>query len=77
MTATMLPDWRVRATGPRWPLQPLLDAAGMGATELAQTAGFSRRSGHRWAAAGDLDDHLADLLATRVGLHPVLVWPDW
>lgn len=77
MTAAMLPDWRTRRAAQRWPLQPLLEVAGVPAQLLAEQTGFSKRTGQRWAEVGEVDDHLADLLATRIGSHPVLVWPDW
>ena len=31
----------------------------------------------RWRAYGTLTDRQADVLATRLGVHPSQVWPDW
>lgn len=81
MSATVAPVRRLPLRrdpfGRTWPLQPLLDATQLTPAQLAVACGFTARTGNRWALRGVVDDILADHLATRAGLHPVLVWPDW
>ena len=64
----------------RYPVQPLLDAAGIrGADWAAETAfrlGISRRQVHRCVAQG-LSWTQADRFACRLGHHPLNVWPEW
>lgn len=44
---------------------------------LAILTGRGRRVALRWLAAGELPDYAADHAATRLGLHPALLWPEW
>ena len=60
-----------------WPLQPLLDAIGpITFLALAEQTGINPRTIHRAVDAG-FTDRAADRAATRLGLHPSLIWPDW
>lgn len=63
--------------GPRWPLQPLLDACQLTRGHLAfhlHVSGTTLTS----AAREGLTDADADRWATRLGFHPVAVWGwDW
>lgn len=43
---------------------------------LARALGIGRRWIRRYRAVG-LTDRQAEAWATRVGLHPLEVWPDW
>lgn len=60
-----------------WPLQPLLDRTGRSLEQLAARAGYRRSNVWRLEQRGYLSDAQADLFATRAGLHPGLVWPEW
>jgi len=44
--------------------------------ELAGVLGVNIRSLFRWAKDG-VPERSADEMACRMGLHPLLVWPDW
>lgn len=60
-----------------WPLEPLFHAAGTNQyTELAVRTGMPARTLHRATIRG-LTDRLADRAATRLGLHPAMIWHDW
>lgn len=60
----------------RYPLDRLLvRAPGSTARQIAEGAGFTKRSAVRWATAG-LTDIVADRVATSLGLHPAEVWGD-
>ena len=64
-------------TRKRWPLGPLGAAAGTTTNAaLARRLGVSVRTVWRWNHHG-LSDTQADHGAIALGLHPVLVWPDW
>lgn len=59
------------ATDQRWPVDPLVAFCG-------STAEVCRRLG--WEHKGlpvDLSDTQADRYATRLGLHPEVLWPGW
>lgn len=84
--AEVWPDWppkpqrrrsEGRVGGPKWPLEPVLQLTDLSPGALAQVAGYSRKSGERWAAAGVVGDAVADELAVVLGLHPALIWDDW
>jgi hypothetical protein len=61
----------------RWPLGPLLDAAGHPtANDLAAWIGVSARTVWRWHHQG-LTDTQADRAAIALGWHPANVWTDW
>ena len=60
-----------------WPLEPLFEAAGTDQIgELAVRTRVHVRTLHRAAHRG-LTDPMADRAATRLGLHPSMIWPDW
>lgn len=63
-------------TAPRYPLQPLADAAGLSMPALGKRLGLK---GSTWQEARDLGvgQKAADRYAVRVGLHPAMVWLDW
>jgi hypothetical protein len=63
--------------GRRWPVQDLVAATGAPLQTLAERAGFTKRSGHRWALQGWIDDVIADELACAAGWPPALVWRTW
>ena len=63
--------------GRRWPVTDLVVATGRPMQALGVLAGFTRRSGHRWAEQGWVDDVIADRLACAAGWHPALVWASW
>ena len=75
-------EWTANRHRPRvivhnWPLQPLFDVTDT--TEYKQLAvltEISARTLHRAALRG-LPDATADRAATRLGLHPSLIWPNW
>ena len=46
------------------------------AHEMAEACGVSTRTWQRWKVNG-LTDHAADEAATRLGLHPSAIWPDY
>ena len=62
----------------RWPLGPLVElvAARGNAESVAAALGHSPER-VRLAAEFGLSDQRADHWATRLGLHPAQVWPDW
>jgi transcriptional regulator with XRE-family HTH domain len=46
--------------------------------QLAERAGVTPRHLFRLLAATDVSERVADRIACRLGLHPVLLWPtDW
>lgn len=64
---------------PRWPLAPLMAAAGLtpdAVSELAVRLDVDRGWLQRLKHLG-LSDEQADAWATRLGWHPSLVWPEW
>jgi hypothetical protein len=63
--------------GRRWPVEDLVAATRMPMQALAQQAGYTRRSGHRWSVQGWVDDVVADQLACAAGWPPALVWASW
>lgn len=64
---------------PAGPLQRELrlrrGSLGMTWTELAVWLGISERTLSRLLHARDLAEPVADRMACRLGLHPVLLWP--
>lgn len=61
----------------RWPLAPLLIAAGHPSADvIAMQLGVSPRSIWRWHHRG-LTDRQADRAAIALGYHPANIWPDW
>lgn len=61
----------------RWPLAPLLVAAGHPpVAHLAQQIGVATRTVWRWHHRG-LTDTQADRAAIALGLHPANVWTHW
>ncbi len=61
----------------RWPLEPLMEAAGHPAAgTLAARAGVTARTVWRWHHRG-LTDTQADRTAVALGYHPANIWPDW
>lgn len=46
-------------------------------TAVAATLGVSNRTVSRWIEAGYVSDETADVMATRLGLHPANIWCDW
>lgn len=79
-------------TSPRFPLEPLAQAlgiplitreqagpndVGVGYQPIADACDVSWRTVARWAADG-LSTYAADRAAiTALGLHPMLIWPNW
>ena len=61
----------------RWPVADLVAATGVTVDRLAVAAGYTSRSGHRWAAQGWVDDVIADHLACAAGWPAALVWRGW
>jgi hypothetical protein len=43
---------------------------------IARRTGTDRQNIYRWNARG-IDAYQADAIAVRLGLHPVVIWPDW
>ncbi|MCC6438120.1 MAG: hypothetical protein AB7O92_07085 [Acidimicrobiia bacterium] len=61
----------------RWPLAPLLDAAGRpSAAALAAQVGVTLRTVWRWHHRG-LTDQQADHAAIALGYHPANIWTNW
>lgn len=60
----------------RYPLQPLLDMAGMTLNELRQVCPMNGPVYHNARTLG-LTEAQADRWACKVGLVPWLIWPDW
>lgn len=77
----------------RFPMQPVLDRIaaepqpstttvvhffehGRKQTTLSEKTGICRRSIVRWCREG-VPYWSADVLATRLGVHPSMIWPDW
>jgi hypothetical protein len=60
-----------------WPIQPLFQAAGTTEfVELAYLTGIPARTLHRSFERG-LTDNTADRAAIGLGLHPIIIWPNW
>ncbi len=45
--------------------------------QLAVALGTSRQQVRRWQAGGRLQEETADRAAVALGLHPVMIWPEW
>lgn len=61
----------------RWPLAPLLDAAGHPPVhDLATRVGVTSRTVWRWHHTG-LTDTQADHAAIALGYHPANIWIEW
>ena len=60
----------------RYPLQPLLDAAGMSLSELRELCPMNGRV-YRNARTIGLTEDQADRWSCKVGLLPWLIWSDW
>lgn len=59
------------------PVERQLTLAGLTtATQIAECLGTTTRTFYRWRELG-LSPATADAVARHLGLHPVLVWPDW
>ena len=81
MTATITPAVVRRRPGParqpRFPLEPLKQAAGAANNcHLARMLGVHRGIVQRWAREG-IVRHAADRSAIAVGLHPANIWPEF
>lgn len=61
----------------RWPVSALLEVTRRPIAEIAVAAGYSGRSGNRWARSGWLTDEAADRASIALGEHPAVIWPDW
>lgn len=44
---------------------------------VAEVIGVSSRTVQRWQRGQRLSEWAADLVATRLGTHPSLIWDDW
>jgi hypothetical protein len=44
---------------------------------VAEVLGTSLRQVRRWQAGARLQEETADRAAVALGLHPVMLWPDW
>lgn len=62
-------------TMPYAPLATLMSE--LNADEIAQRCSVTRRTVYRWRAAGSLTWMKADEVAVTLGLHPVLIWPEF
>jgi len=72
---TMLAKLEKRHHGGRFPLTPLVAAAGSDSiADLARAVGVTTRTVSRWRASG-LTVHAADRAAIAIGTHPAMVWP--
>lgn len=60
-----------RAVGVDW------DGAPLPTVVVAAKLQVPGRQVLRWRASGTLTEHQADVLATRLGVHPASVWPNW
>jgi len=56
--------------------RPPAAAVSRSVERLAEHLGTTSRTLHRCAATG-LSPMLADRCATRLGMHPANIWPDW
>jgi len=80
------------AASRRWPWEPLeayceatfaRQLSDDGTTELSLVYRLSVATGvpcsrlYRARSDGSMTEHLADRVATRLGLHPCRIWPDW
>jgi len=63
-----------KCSGPRWPVQPLLDV--LGSRPVCATLHCSGEEIERAKREG-VADFTADRWALRAGVHPVVIWPDW
>jgi hypothetical protein len=62
--------------GPRWPVEPLLAYVRNNTTAYHAAGAMSGQDRERARRLG-LTDEAADRAATRLGVHPLAVWPDW
>lgn len=67
----------MNAPKPKLPWMPELERADRTAAETAAAVGVTRRTLHRWKAAGEVPLAIADRLAVAAGRHPSEVWPDY
>lgn len=61
---------------PLTPLEQLMRPTGTTDAEVARRLGIDSTQLRRWRVSG-VSDEQADRLATTLGLHPAIVWPDW
>jgi len=68
---------------PRLPAAPLKrvllrlqDSESLTWDDLADRAGVTQRQLWRILRANDLSERVADRIACRIGLHPLLLWPE-
>ena len=68
---------------PRLPAAPLKrvllrlqDSESLTWDDLADRVGVTQRQLWRLLAANDLSERVADRIACRIGLHPLLLWPE-
>ena len=65
---------------PKVPLQPLIDALAdrgiHGPVRIGRATGLDRITIRRAIKAGELTVWSADIAASRLGIHPVLIWGD-
>jgi hypothetical protein len=67
-----------RATKNRYSTSQLFRFLPANITDAAQLIGRTARCLEMWRAKeAMLSENQADLIATRLGLHPSAIWPDW
>lgn len=59
-----------------YPLEPLAEAMGCTLSEVGRRLGVSGTTWKQYRDQG-VSELVADRLATRAGLHPAVVWPEW
>ena len=59
----------------RWSVEPLITFAGV--PHAWRAAGCRSGQDRERARRLGLADTVADLAATRLGVHPLAIWPDW
>lgn len=71
-----MPYFRLPAAPLQRVLRRMRAAESLTWDELAERAGVTSRHLFRLLAAPDVSERAADRIACRLGLHPVLLWPD-
>jgi hypothetical protein len=65
-----------RNRAPRYPLEPVLTYTGANVLALARRLDVHQRVAQRWHAEG-IPEPAADRVACALGLHPLLLWPEF
>lgn len=78
--AALAESWRLREEPRMFPLNaiaPYLPDNRMSCRNLRTATRVGWHTAQAWTKAGEVDEPAADLIATRLGVHPSAIWDNW